>query len=171
MLSNEDVVKIIEEHLDGLYLYCVSRLKIKYDADGIISEVLLLLWTKKDKLIQNNIKSWLFKSANNCIKKHFRDKQKYSDNIYINDIDETNLPTTYDNEYVTGYITRIDEKIIEYIKHQLPADEQKLFEYRYADNMTLNVISIKMGIPYSTIVYRNKKLTEKIRTIFKNIDK
>lgn len=170
MLSKEDIVKIIEEHHSNLYLYCVARLKNKYDADDVISEVLLLLWTKKDKLTQNNIKAWLFRSANNCIKKSFRDKQKYNDNIYSGDVEEINLPHIRDNEYVTEHIERIDEKIIEYIKHQSSADEQTLFQYRYIDNMTLNEISIKMDIPYSTIIYRNQKLAEKIRTIFKSID-
>lgn len=166
MLKNKDLEVIIEKYQELLFLYCISRVKNKYDADDIIGKVLLFLCSKKEELTNDNMEAWLFKCVDIYIKRFFRAKQKYDGrNRYINDIDEYNLPYISDNEYVTDHIERIDEKILEYIKNQLPADQRKLFQYKYIENISLTEISNKMNIPYPTIVHRNKKLKEKIREI------
>ena len=166
MISRKEIEEIIEQYQEYLFAYCVSRLKNKYDADDVISEVFYALWTKKDRLETKNIKLWLFRCADISIKDFFRAKQKYeARNTYIDDIDEYDLPNIQDNEYITDYIERIDEKIWEQIKSQLPTDQLLLFQYRYIDNLTLYEISEKMNSPYPTIVHRCQKLKENIQTI------
>lgn len=170
MLKKEDIIQIIEEYQERLFLYCVSKVKNKYDADDIMGEVLLFLWQKKESLIRDNIQAWLYRCIDIHIKRFFSKKQKFENaNQYIDEIDEYNLPNITDNEYVMDHIERIDEKTLEYIKHKLPAEQQKLFQYRYINNMLLSEISKEIAVPISTVGNRCQKLNANIQKIIDEI--
>ncbi|MGN0580285.1 MAG: RNA polymerase sigma factor [Ruminococcus sp.] len=70
--------KIIGDYYRPIYLYCYSRLDCdSFAADDCAQEVFLTLLKKKNRLVAGkNIKLWLYRTADNVIKKYIRKNRK-----------------------------------------------------------------------------------------------
>ncbi|MCM1315950.1 MAG: sigma-70 family RNA polymerase sigma factor [Alistipes senegalensis] len=123
-MDNNILTKIIEEYYQSIYNYCYVKLNFNHNnAQDCAQEVFLILLEKQKKLnLSDNIKIWLYKTADNVIKAYRRknkindktlnideieiaiennfeviDKNKIFDNI--SEEDYILLKTYYNNEY------------------------------------------------------------------------
>ena len=79
-MENDILIKIIEEYYQSIYNYCYAKLNFNHtNAEDSTQEVFLILMKKQKKLnLSDNIKIWLYKTADNVVKAYKR-KNKIND--------------------------------------------------------------------------------------------
>ena len=71
MIENEIFEMILEKYYEEILLYCLSITGEKQTAEDCVQEVFLLLYQKRRKLyLSAGIRSWLYKTAANIVKRH-----------------------------------------------------------------------------------------------------
>ena len=69
--------EITRRYYQAIYNYCQVRLKDEYAAEDCTQDVFLLLYRKMNKLkLSENIRAWLYRTADNVIKNHRRKIKK-----------------------------------------------------------------------------------------------
>ena len=78
MSNNTLCNEIIEKYYASIYRYCFVRLDYnEYAADDCTQEVFLILLKKQHKLnLSDNIRAWLYETANRVIKAYLRKANK-----------------------------------------------------------------------------------------------
>ena len=164
MISNEELVKLTEQYSDELYKYCFTI----SDGDRQLAEEtaadVWLVVVKKHNRIKNGkyIFSYLRRTADRCMKHNKSGAEK---------IDRHELPLEV-LDYMDGPETEVNDSYFEDAKDEesllwsvmkkLSPGDREIFKLRYIDLKTLTDISGKIGIPYSTLRLRIKKIEEKI---------
>lgn len=65
--------EITMRYYQAIYNYCQVKLKDEYAAEDCTQEVFLLLYRKMNKLkLSENIRAWLYRTADNIIRNHKR---------------------------------------------------------------------------------------------------
>lgn len=101
--------EIIEKYYRAIYAYCFTQLDYsKFAADDCTQEVFLTLLKKKERLyLSDNIKFWLYRTADNVIKSYRRKNSRISD-VDINDAD---IPVKNDFEVTYEESESVLEKL------------------------------------------------------------
>lgn len=69
--------EITRRYYQAVYNYCQVRLKDEYAAEDCTQDVFLLLYRKMNKLkLSENIRAWLYRTADNVIRNHRRKIKK-----------------------------------------------------------------------------------------------
>ena len=97
MEENSIVKSIIEKYYQSIYNYCYSKLNFNHaGAEDCAQEVFFTLVKKQKKLnLSDNIKLWLYRTADNVIMA-YRRKNKLNDEVL--NIDEVQIPVPNDFE-------------------------------------------------------------------------
>lgn len=164
--NHEDIEIIIKNNTSLILKYCLIKLNNDYHvASDVTQEVMITLFKKWQSLKKDNITAWLYRTADNHIKRYYT-KLKKDKQYVIFDCEQQSVQQ-FENEKMkleTGIY-----KYIHKIYKSLDDDEKILFTYRYQQDLTLREISKIMNIPYSTLYDKLRKLKGKIETIIKNV--
>lgn len=118
----DDIVnKVIEQYYQSIYNYCYAKLNFNHaNAEDCTQEVFLILMKKYERLnLSDNVKIWLYRTADNVIKA-YRRKNMVSDKTL--DIDEIDIVVNNDFEIVD------DNRIFDNISDE----DYKLLEAYYS---------------------------------------
>lgn len=173
MVDIEKYNKIVRKYTQPLYKYCYKRLhKDKQLAEDTVIDIMDVLRQKWDKLdIGENIRAWLYRVADNCIKHSLR---KYDD-FYSNN---TSLEEKLENHPVEGiqcydeYFSdeNSEEEYIKRIIAALPDEYKEIFRLRYIEKKTIKETAELVKMPYTSVHLRLTKIEplvrEEIRKIF-----
>lgn len=158
---------IVFKHRKEIFTYCVDRIsRDEFSADEITNDVFVALFRKWDTLEFTEIRAWLFRTADNYMRHHYRTQKKKN---AIEEISERNLPAELTSNDCEEQI--ISENYVSSIADKLDDDEKILFRYRYIDQMTLTEISKLTGIPYSTLRGKLNQIKKKIQDYMKYSEK
>lgn len=166
-MNDRNIGDIIDKYQSELYLYCFALTrKNRQASEDIVSDVFWLLIEKQNQLYFDQIKAWLFRTADKYILKHrsslARNAKKFVDTEQIAEIyTEENYSTLVSDNDMETYKRQIYEK--------LTTDEKVLYNYRYTYKMTLQDISAKTNMPYSTLYDKYRSLDKKIKDMAKKI--
>jgi len=156
LIENEIFEMILEKYYDELLLYCLSILGDERAAEDCVQEVFLLFYQKRKKLyLSAGIRSWLYKTAANIVKKHLK---KYSKNWQsLEDLAEepASAETPVDNDLKADIIEILGEK-----------DGELFIRYVLAGYGGRKAIAEELGISvaalYDRINKMKKTLVEKL---------
>lgn len=157
---------VVRSNSAPLYRYCSYRLKHDHQlTEEAVNDVMRILFMKWDTLdITDDILRYLYRVADNCIMQaRERDKKYYSKHSSLEEaIDEgiVNEPV-YFNDYF--HDTNASELFIRKVVGTLPAEQQRIFKYRYLDGKTIFEIVSLTGIAYSSVRLRLKKIEEYVK--------
>lgn len=146
--------------------YCFSRLHCDHQAaEEAASDAIRIFIEKKDMLDKTgNIDAWLYRTADNCVKRKKKEIANYNSHIVLLDdmsvIDSTSVSF---EEELLGEETSI-ETIEDNMISCLPEDLKLIFEYRYVKDKTLLEISRETGIPYSTVWNKIRRIKEILKS-------
>ncbi len=145
---------IANKYYQSIYNYCFVRLNNEQSAKDCTQEIFLILYKKMDKLdLSENIRAWLYRTADNIIKNYLK-------NIKYNlSTDDENTP-----EIAVEDIYNEEQPL----KGIVNSDELSLLTSYYIDGTDINTLSRKTGKSESAIYKRLERLKNKIR---KNIYK
>ena len=71
---------VVQKYREELIHYCIAQTHMSYaDAEDIVQEVFLTLYTKKNINFQDNIRAWLYETARRKIKSYYRKNPLHDD--------------------------------------------------------------------------------------------
>lgn len=163
---------IVERYTQPLYKYCYCRLHFdKTLTEETVNDIMILLFEKWDKLdIDNNIRAWLYRVADNCIKEKLRSHNRYySNNDSLEEVIENNKfnDIHYFDEYFSSDLT--EEKYIERILESLSDEYKEIFKLRFIEKKTISETAKLVDIPYASLHLRLTKIEAIVRKEIKKI--
>lgn len=173
MVNDDEYMNIVNQYRKPLFQYCFYRLMNNRTlTQETLDDIFYVLYKKWDSLdLNGNIRAYLYRVADNCIKHNLTLFNRYYDN---NESLEEAVESRKFNRgyYLDDYFDdpAFDETVyFEKIKQLLPEEFRQIFVYRYMEKRTLTEISILIGIPYSSLRSRIAKIDDVIRDVIKNI--
>jgi len=167
--KDNNIEEIIKKNSPAIFKYCLLRMNNNlHQADEIVSDVMCTLFEKWNKLEKDNITAWLYRVADNHIKNFFKRQKKELEKRLCYDDDELFQKLHFYDNY--NDISDIElQKYIDEIYEKLSDDEKILYDLRNRQKLTLNEVVEKLSIPYSTLRYREMKLSIKLKELIKEI--
>ena len=169
MSKKEEADRLFKEaykqYYSDVYRFALSYLiKDRASVDDVVQETFLVLYNKyiKGEEIAYT-KAFLFKTADNFIKKKLKEYQRHSKNVSIDEIIE--IPSQSED---------MDEKLSfeEYsrqISEALSVRDAELFKLRYIEKLSLEEISERLEISISAAGTRVYRLRKRLITIIEDI--
>jgi len=157
--------KLFDLYSKPLYRFSYSYLKSKEDAEGVVQEVFIKVWNRREQLKTNtSFKSYLFTIAINSIRKQFHKQARFNqvkhdilfdlseDKFYFDDRDD--------------YQALLDK--LEELVQQMPEKRRQVFIKRKIEEKSLKAISEELSISIKTVEYH---ITESMKFLKKEFDK
>jgi len=162
--SRAELEHVSEQYYLLIYKYCHLKLQAnESDSYDITNEVFVLLCEKWDILEKENIKSWLYRTADNILKEFFRKHKKRTNELkYIEDLDDYMANSLiYEQSF-----ENISEEDIEIYKDELLDElsdkEKKLFDMVFSEKLSYREICERLDISRENLKKRLYRLRQKI---------
>lgn len=140
--------QIFSKYNKKVYAFAIRNLKNKEDAESVVQEVFVNLWTNHEKLKEiENLDAWIFMIVFNTIRKHFRQlmrKKKHLEKFAAYSLEDDNTTVT-EAEY--NDLLEKAEKIID----RLPDRQRTIFILSKKEGLSNDEISAKLNITKKTV--------------------
>ena len=140
--------QIFSKYNKKVYAFAIRNLKNKDDAESIVQEVFVNLWTNRGKLKEiENLDAWIFMIVFNTIRKHFRQlmrEKKHLEEFATYSLEDDNTTVT-ETEY--NDLLEKAEKIID----RLPDRQRTIFILSKKEGLSNDEISAKLNITKKTV--------------------
>ncbi len=148
--GDEQAFEVFYEHFaDRLYTFVYNRIRSKEEAEEIIQEIFISLWTNRQKLnITSSIESYLFSAAKYKILNFMQAvnvRQKYAAEY------SKFLSRHYDNSLEEAVNLRYLESLIEKRISELPKQCQTAFRLSRMQDESIQAIAQRMNISTRTV--------------------
>jgi len=166
-MDKNEFSRIYLKYFEPLGLYAYRFFAEKDEAYEIVQDVMLKLWEKRDELSQiNHIEKYLYRAVyNSCLNKleKLKVQQKYVDHkrLKLLEIELESFEETF-------YQWEIREKINGAVD-KLTAQEKKIFEMRYHEQMKYKEIANQLDISERTVETHLQKSIKFLRNKLKKI--
>lgn len=153
--------ELYREYYAPIFEYCLTKLSFDKDAAAEAADnVFVTVYRKWDRLeIGGAVKYWLYRTADNFIKKQYKKKKRSADRFdRFGDSEEFENREDISVRDVYFRSDTPEEDLIAETRDSLPEEYGDLFNMRYVEKKTLEDISSSLGVPYSTIRRRIAKL-------------
>lgn len=139
---------LFEDYSHRLYQFAYKYLKSETEAEGIVQEVFVKVWLRRNDLDpESSFKSYLFTIAFNFIKKRFVKLAK--ENNYKDELIYSSLEISDNLEKLIDYRFLIEQ--VEKIIDTLPARRKEIFIKRKYQELSIKEIAEEMGISPNTV--------------------
>ncbi len=155
MIEQETCENIIQTYYREIYSYCFAKLNYQhYAAEDCTQEVFVIFFSKHEKLeIADNIRIWLYRTADNVIKSYLRK------NI-TNDVSIENTPEILEIAAESSFSDESAESPLDI----LTDEERKLIEAYYdTDYGKRSDAARKMGVSLAAMYQKIHKIKKKLR--------
>ena len=133
-------------------------------AAGAVDETFFILWKKRGRVrIGDGTATWLYRTADNRVKKAMTKKARYAAGIDGNEESDRTAALAESDVYFRSDAPEDDA--VEKVRDALPAEYRELFRMRFMEKMTLFDVSEATGLPYSTLRRRIARMTLVVREI------
>ncbi len=149
---------VMNEYYTGIYNFCLMRLNNEMDAEECADDVFVVLYLKLHVLrFDTNIKSWLYKVADNKIKEYRRKIKKHNDNII--DIDVYNI---IDDE--SDFYDKLTDSVTDALLNSdiLKESEKDIINDYFINGFTAEEMARKYGITTNAVYIRIMRVREKV---------
>ena len=166
MIDNYQFEELYKRFYAPVYKYCLVRLSFDRDsAADAADNVFMTLYEKRDRIDPGErIGMWLYRAADNYIKKAYLKAKRYysmiDGEIDPDDPGDAELFSSWDRYFKDE---TPEEDMIMRIGESVPEEYRELFRLRYVEKKTLNEIAERLGVPYSTLRRRISKMDLEIR--------
>jgi len=152
----------LDEHLDHLVRYAFRRLRNIHDAQDIVQEVLVNVFTKPKPGLNTVAIAYLFRCVDNAGIDLLRKRRSISVPLSKNDaaaaISERKNPL--EEAIVAEEMSRTEEML-----NRLPAEQAETIRLRVFDGLRLDEIAMVLGCPIDTVSSRLRYGFKKLREI------
>ncbi|RAJ82312.1 RNA polymerase sigma-70 factor (ECF subfamily) [Chitinophaga dinghuensis] len=160
MIECCDIIKVVEDFYQALYLYALKQLKDEHPAKDAVQEVMYRITQAHNKgTTISNIRAWLYQTLRHVIADHYRQHGKsiveFSDDI--NEFEIENSP-----EETTSILNDGMRAIIQL----LPPKYATPLTWSDIDGISQKVVAKKLGISLSAAKMRIQRAREKLYHLF-----
>ncbi len=139
---------LYERYCHKIYSFSRSILKTHEDAEGVVQEVFLRVWNKRNELLEHkSFKSFLFKLTYNVSIDHFRKRVK--DHKYVNFVVNQAQQNCMDPLDILEYGDL--KKEVETAINELPLKRKQVFQMSRLEGLSYNEIAIRKQISTKTV--------------------
>lgn len=162
--QNDYLAQLYIQCWDRVYRHCLSVVKDPDLAQDYTQDIFLKLISKISMYNgSGRFSTWLFSvTYNYCLEQRRNSKHKAAlsiDNLPELVDDDTRIPYLHDEPCL------VDRVMVAY--SLLPAQEQRILEMRYQNNLSLSDISVRYQITLSAVKMRLLRSRKKLRDIYK----
>lgn len=146
--SKEAYRELFDRYTPVIYHFALSYLNTKVDSEGLVQDVFLKIWEKRDTLDgEKNIKSYIFKIAVNAIYDLVRKK-----NIQhaFNDFARMNYTASEDDTWHKVIFDDMQSRLSELVA-QLPDKQQQIFRMNKEEGLSNEEIARELEISKRTV--------------------
>ena len=152
---------IYRKYSKKLYRFAYSIIKVKPDAEGIVHEVFIKVWEKRNKIDEYlSFESYLFTITYNTTISFIRKKVK--ENKYTEHLKSIQNPSIQSNiipEIEYKELKEKSEKIIDL----LPSRQKQIFKLNREEGLTYKEIAAKLTISINTVETHMERALKAIR--------
>lgn len=168
MIDSVSSDKIAEKHYKDIYLHCLFLIEDEYEAEEITQNVFLLFEQKRNMLVDENIRAWLYKVSDILIKEYFRKSQKNKKHPLQEG--STVIADILDCiDYVYPITPEEIEEKKQIIFDSLSEKEYKIFKMHNIENKTYRQIAEELNMSAKAVnvfaCRTRKKITEIAKTL------
>lgn len=153
---------LFEKYSQRLYAFAFKYLKSDVEAEGLVQEVFIKIWNKREQLdVDKSFHSYLFTIAFNRIKKHFEKRQ------LIYGMVDVLAPEIADDSTEKSILYRsILHQVIDLL-NELPDKKRKIFEMSRFEGLPTKEIAKKIGLAPKTV---DNQISEVIHYLRQRVD-
>ena len=152
---------IYRKYSKKLYRFAYSIVKVKPDAEGIVHEVFIKVWEKRNKIDEYlSFESYLFTITYNTTISFIRKKVKESKYIeHLKSIQNPSIQSNIIPEIEYKELKEKSEKIIDL----LPSRQKQIFKLNREEGLTYKEIAAKLNISINTVETHMERALKSIR--------
>lgn len=174
MFDTQEYENIVRKYRPEIYRYCCARLDGDESlTEETVSDIMRILFEKWEQIdVRENIRAYLYRVADNCIRYTLRSHMKYysHNESFEEAVENSRLDAEQNDEYFQS--EKSDEEYMARLGEAIPAELREIYNLRYIEKKTIRQISEKTGIPYSSVRLRLKKIEiaarDEIRRMFED---
>jgi RNA polymerase sigma-70 factor, ECF subfamily len=163
-MTEEAFTRAYDQHSDAIFRHCFFRIRDREQALDLMQQTFMKTWKsiQKGKEI-TQLKSFLFKVANNLIVDHSRKKKSTSlDTLMEAGFD----PSQEENPQLQD---RLDaQKKLEILDELEPPSYREVILLRYVEDLTITEIAETLDTTENTVSVRINRAINKLRKLLKN---
>lgn len=149
-----------DHHAEHLYHYALGFVKSREEAEDIVQEVFIYLWTNRDKIVYTgSVYAYLCRSVkNSCInyKLHKKVKERYYQEMILTGQEEADEDNGFDEFYDR----------LQSIMETLPPKCKEIFILGCVESMSYKEIAQQLDISVNTVKTQVKTAYKKIKDEF-----
>ncbi|MBE9488569.1 MAG: sigma-70 family RNA polymerase sigma factor [Bacteroidetes bacterium] len=148
-MNNLEFEEIYKEYSSDILNYISKKCKNKNIAQDILHDVFSKIWEKKDSIYTSQIKSLLYKIANDIV------ISEYRKNVIQNEFEKSIYSNSYDTIYIDERIdcTNLKRDYTNALK-KMPENIKTTFLLNRRDNLKYKEIAELLGISIKTVEKR-----------------
>ena len=172
MIDSNLFEDLYRKYYAPVYKYCLVRLSFDRDqAADAADNVFMTLYEKRDRVDPGErIGMWLYRAADNYIKKEYLKNKRYyamiDDSIDPGDPENEGLAPAFDRYFRDD---TPEEDMIRKVGESIPEEYRELFSLRYVEKKTLEEMVKQLGVPYSTLRRRMAKTDLEVRRAVRDL--
>ncbi|WP_163382545.1 RNA polymerase sigma factor [Cyclobacterium sp. SYSU L10401] len=157
---------LFDQYAKKLYHYSRKFGLPHEDAEGIVQEVFLKVWQRKEALnVDLSLNAYIYKIAKSFIIK--RKKRLLLEKVFVQ-LENQMEPESADTEGEYRYIINDLMKWVYKFASKLPKGQRQVFELKNKENLSIDEIAIRLKVPKrrveNQIYLANKTIKSKINT-------
>ncbi|MCC5905283.1 MAG: RNA polymerase sigma-70 factor [Balneolaceae bacterium] len=156
--------KIFDHYRPRIYSVALNMLKSSNQAEDVVQEVFLKIWTQQEKMINiNNLEGYLFMMARNNIYDRF--KKLASERTARNTFTEIRKNTVNNTDH--SLIEKNNYELLQQTLAILPPRQKQIYDLSRNEGMSYKQIGIKLDISHLTV---KKHMSEALKFIRKHLE-
>lgn len=165
-IENVKLENILSEYLDKLVHHAFYRLGNIQDAEDVVQDIIVKLYTEKEKKNILNFTSYLFKTVSNaCIDRLRRNiNKKFSGIDSSIEAKRIAIPDHSEKMIQDAEFLRINKLLSE-----IPEEQSEVIRLRMIDELRFVEIADILEIPVTTVKSRFKYGVEKLKFYYENV--
>ena len=140
--------ELYERYAPRIYQFALSYLRDELDAEGLVQDVFLILWERREKLDSNkNIKAFIFKIAINSIYDLIRRRNiEHAFKDFTQAHEKTQTDTTWHTVIWEEMLVNLDDLI-----KKMPEQRRKIFQMSREKGLSNDEISKELNLSKRTV--------------------
>jgi RNA polymerase sigma-70 factor (ECF subfamily) len=146
-LCDEQFIQLVTQHQQALYLYVLSLVPYRTEAEEIVQETNLLVWQKRHEFeLGTNFRAWICQFAYHMVLK-FRTRKHRDSKLFSDELVETLAADSVGRAESSESRQRALERCLA----ALHASDQRLVTLRYQDGASVIEAAKKLGRPVNSV--------------------
>lgn len=157
-----------EQYYEDIYKFCCAKCRNADVASDITQETFLIFYNNRKKLVDKNIRSYFYTTANNLVLEYIRKISKEKTFISLDECDlisrEDDFYQNISEEEFEKLLTETQKKLL----NILTPSEREIFIKLYIEKKSVSLVSDETGLTQNNINVKSHRIRKKSKQIILN---